>query len=189
MDQTCGTTSAHFDIVLMLRICDIFSCFHIEESSRREVSTLIRRDRRSCTVDADMLRPAKLIEDNRLDKIQHSIKRFTFRNGTVFHQFSLSDYFKAIRAIMAGTVANEDGMIYVPIRRFEENVLVLPSGRSLIGQLMTMGDRIVVEDADLSPYRLRRHIDRFGLDDLCIRDVMDRTGMRGASVSLIGRRG
>jgi hypothetical protein len=79
-------------------------------------------------------------------------------------------------------------MIYAPIRRFDENALVLPSGRSLIGQLMTMADEILIEDVDLTASHLRRHINRFGLSDLSVTDLTDRRGRHSASVALIGRK-
>ncbi|MGA2035694.1 MAG: hypothetical protein ABSG68_25885 [Thermoguttaceae bacterium] len=171
----------------MLRICDVFSRFQIEELSCREARFLIRRERGQSSVDADTTDPARLIEENRLDKLHDRLWRSPFRNGMVFHQFSLSDYFRAVKTILDGGASGVEGMIYAPIRQFDENALVLPSGRSLIGQLMTMADKILIEDSDLTVSRLQRHINRFGLSDLSVTDFTDRRGRHGASVALIGK--
>jgi hypothetical protein len=181
-------SSTHFDMALMLRICDVFSSFHIETVPFHEVSGMYRRKENDCPLETDVLQPGKLMGDQRLNKIDHSIKRLTIRGGTAFRQFSLSDYFKAIYAVVVGKITNENNNIYLPIRRFDGNALVLPSGQSLIARLMTMTDCIVVEDADLSPCHLQTHFDCFGLHDLRITNMSHLTKMRGASVCIIDKR-
>lgn len=91
--------------------------------------------------------------------------------------------------LIGGRIDEEDDTAYVPIRRFDDNVLVQPSGHSLIAQLMDMGDRLVIEDIDLTSYHLRRHIDNFGLDELRVTDVSSRQRMRGASLVLVEKNG
>lgn len=177
----------HFDVVLMLRVLDIFSRFHIETMSRHETAMLIRRDRQNIAFTDEMLDPTKLIGSNVHHKIQHTIKRTRLRRGSMFYQFSLSDYFKAMYMVMGGKVEEGNDVAYVPIRRFDDNVFVLPSGRSLIGQLMEVADRIVIEDGDLTAHHLRRHIDEFGLSTLRVTDVSDRQRMRGASLTLVDK--
>jgi len=188
IDGMSGSQASRFDLVLMLRICDVFSRFKMEELSYREARALIRRERGESSVDMDTTHPARLIEENRLDKLRRRLWRSPFRSGMIFHQFSLSDYFAAIRTVLGGGVSGIEGMIYAPIRRFDETALVLPSGRSLIGQLMTMADKILIEDSDLTAGRLQRHNSLFGLTDLSVADLTDRRGRQGASVTVIGRR-
>ena len=187
--KSCDNMPARFDVALMLRACDVFSRFRIEQIRRHDASQWTRHDGPHGPVAPAVLRPDKLIEESRLDRIEHSIKQFRFTHGTAFHQFSLSSYFKAIHTIVTGAIAADDDMIYVPVRQFDDNALVLPNGHSLIGQLMTLADRMVIEDVDLSPCRLHTHIERFGLNTLRITDVTRRTRMRGASVCLIDRKG
>jgi hypothetical protein len=187
IDGMSGSLARHFDLALMLRICDVFSRFQIEELSYREGRALIRRERGQASVDADTTDPARLIEENRLDKLHDRLWRSSFRNGMLFHQFSLSDYFRGVKTILDGGASGVEGMICAPIRRFDESALVLPSGRSLIGQLMTMADKILIEDSDLTASRLQRHINLFGLSDLSVTDFTDRRGRHGASLAVIGR--
>ena len=185
VSKVSSDCSTHFDVALMLRVGDVFASFRIEELSWHEAAALLRRDRVGLQLDPDVTRPAKLLENNKLDRLQQRLWRSAFRRGTVFHQFSLSDYFGAIQVVLGGEVSDNDRTIHAPVRRFDEGALVLASGRSLIGELMTLADRIVVEDADLSASRLRKHIAQFGLKGLCVADTTDRRGGRGASVSVI----
>jgi hypothetical protein len=188
IDKIGSKSACRFDLVVMLRICDVFSRIQIEEVSHREVRGLIRRERGAYSTDMDMTHPARLLEEDRLDKLYHRLSRSPFRNGVVFHQFSLSDYFGAIRTVLDGGVSGVEGMIYAPIRRLDETALELPSGRSLVGELMTIADRILIEDSDLTASRLQRHISLFGLTDLSVTDLTGRRGRHGASVAVIGRR-
>ncbi len=186
-DTCCANASTRFDIALMLRICDVFSRFHIERISPYEASWLLQRNGAGGFVETVGLRPDKLIAENRLDLIQHNLKRLAFKHGTAFHQFSLSLYFRAIDAVLGGE-SGQDEAVFIPVRYFDDNALLLPSGRSLIAQLMTLADRIVIEDADLSPRHLREHCEKFGLSTLRITDVTRYARMRGASVSVVDRR-
>ena len=188
VDENSDSSSLHFDIVLMLRVLDVFSSFQIEALSQCETTMLIRRDRQSIAFDSSVLDPAKLMESNMHHKIQHSIKRTRVRKGVAFYQFSLSDYFKTMCIISGGRVDGGHDTVFMPVRRFNDNALVLPSGRSLIGQLIEMGDRIILEDVDLTARHLREHMGRFGLEGLRVRDMTDRQRMRGASVIVVDKK-
>jgi hypothetical protein len=78
--------------------------------------------------------------------------------------------------------------LYVPLRAFDDDVLVLPSGRSLIARLLTMANQLVIEDADLLPCHLARHFKQFALGDLFVTDLTDQARRRGAAVYLIERK-
>ena len=185
VEDHAGDATARFDFALMLRVLNVFSCFNVEELSRHEAVMLIRRDRRTIAFDVDILDPARLVESDRQHRIQHSIKRTRLRRGSAFYQFSLSDYFKAIRLIAGEEVDGQDDGVYVAVRRFDASALVLPSGRSLIGQLMQMSNRIIIEYVDPTTDHLHEHFERFDLGGLCTTDVTDRRRMRGASVILV----
>ena len=188
VDNNAGKPQMRFDVALLLRACNLFSHFSIEKMSYSEANTLNGQNTTCDPFDSVVLRPAELIEDDRLDKIQHGIGRFIFKNGWMFRQFSLSDYFKAIHIVMGGRLyANEDN-VYVPLRVFDDDVLVLPSGRSLIAQLLTMANQLVIEDADLLPYHLERHFKQFALGDLSVTDLTDHAKRRGVAVYLVERK-
>ena len=173
VDKNSDKPQMRFDVALLLRACNLFSRFSIEEISRREANSLIGQDATCGPLDSQMLRPAELIENDRLGKIQHGIGRFIFKNGWVFRQFSSSDYFKAIQVVMGGTLSGGEDTLYAPLRAFDEDVLVLPSGRSLIARLLTMANQLVIEDADLLPCHLESHFRQFALGDLSVTDLTD----------------
>lgn len=184
VDENAGKPRVRFDVALLLRACDLFSRFSIETMSYQEANALIAQDKAG-SVDSTVLHPAELIEGNNLGSIQHRIGRFTFKNGWTFRQFSVSDYFKAMHVLAGGTLSADEGLLYVPLRVFDDEVLVLPSGRSLIAQLLTMTNHLVIEDADLLLNHLERHFKRFALRDLSITDLTEHTKRRGATVFLI----
>ncbi len=188
VDKNSDKPQVRFDVALLLRACDLFSRFSIEEIPHRELNSLDGQDAACDPLDSQMLRPAELIENDRLGKIQHGIGRLIFKNGWMFRQFSASDYFKAIHVVMGGTLSDAEDILYAPLRAFDDAVLVLPSGRSLIARLLAMADQLVIEDADLSPCHLERHFKQFALDELFVTDLTDQARRRGAAVYLIERR-
>ena len=171
-------------LVTVLRACDLFSRFSIETMSYQEARAIIAQDK-ACDFDASVLRPADLIESNSVERLQHGIGRFIFKNGWTFRQFSASDYFKALQIVSGATSSADDNLVYLPLRVFDDEVLVLPSGRSLVAQLLTMANHLVIEDADLLPDHLDRHFKRFALDDLSVTDLTGQAKRRGATVFLV----
>ena len=177
-----------FDVALLLRVLNVFSRFSIERLSSHETAALLCRDRVAARFDRTVLDPSALIESASQHKIQHTIKKTGLRGGSAFYQLSLSEYFKAMRIVQKAGWEEGTDMVHVPVRRFDEAALVLPSGRSLIGRLLEMSRRVLLEDADLTASHMREHLSRFGLERLLVRDLSDRHRMRGASVVMVERR-
>jgi hypothetical protein len=188
VDKNSDKPEIRFDVALLLRACNLFSRFSIEEMSFRETNSLIGQDQAGDPVDSQTLWPADLIESNQLAKIQHGMGRFIFKNGWAFRQFSSSDYYKAIQVVMGGRLSGDENTLFAPLRAFDDDVLVLPSGRSLIARLLTMANQLVIEDADLLPCHLERHFRRFALGNLSVTDLTDQARRRGAAVYLIERK-
>jgi hypothetical protein len=151
VDKNAVKPHVCFDVALLLRACNLFSRFSIQRLSYREINALIRHDTTCDSFDSLVLRPAKLIEDCNIGRIQHGIGRFVFKNGWTFRQFSASDYFKAIHLVTGGSLSAGEDSVYLPLRVFDDAILVLPSGRSLIAQLLRMANHLVIGDADLLP--------------------------------------
>ncbi|HUU82886.1 MAG TPA: hypothetical protein VM243_05210 [Phycisphaerae bacterium] len=79
-------------------------------------------------------------------------------------QFSLSEYFAAMRAVMAQSLdVTEPGSWYLPVRRFNPASLTTLAGQSVLGQLMKVATAIIIEDLDLMPKHLQAHREQFGL--------------------------
>ena len=187
VDKNADNPKTHFDVALLLRACNLFSRFSIEKVAYCEANAMVGQDTSCEPVDSQVLRPADLIESNTLGRIQHGMGRFIFKNGRAFRQFSSSDYFKAMHLVMGGTLSAGDDAVYVPLRVFDDAILVLPSGRSLIAQLLKTANHLVIEDADLLPCRLEHLLKQFALDDLAVRDLTDKAKRRGAAVYLVER--
>ena len=188
VEKNAGKPQVRFDVALLLRACNLFSRFSIEKIACSEANALIGQDTDCEPLDSQVSRPAELIESNRLGRIQHGIGRFIFKNGWVFRQFSSSDYFKAVYLVMGGSLSAGEDTVYAPLRVFNDAILVLPNGRSLIAQLLTMANHLVIEDADLLPCQLERHFKQFALGDLSVTDLTDRAKRRGAAVYLVERK-
>jgi hypothetical protein len=189
LDDDQAHHKEQFDIALLLRACDVFSRVTIQELSYGEVNSLLQKRRGRQPVDAHVLRPDELIADGKPHKIQHGIDRLTFNDGSVFCQFSLSEYFRALHILMGGRYPCGGTSVCVPVRTFDSNSLVLPSGRSLVERVMRMSRHLVVEDVDMSTRHLQRHLDEFRLHDVYATDVTKRTSLRGATVHLIAGKG
>ena len=188
IDNNADKPQMRFDIALLLRACNLFSRFSVAKMSYSEANALIGQDTACDPFDFQMLRPAELIEFNKHGKIQHGIGRFIFKNGWTFRQFSLSDYFKAIHIVMGGGFSADGDHVYVPLRVFNYDVLVLPSGRSLIARLLSMANYLVIEDVDLLPQHLECHFKQFALGDLSVTDLTRQANRRGATIYLIEKK-
>ena len=184
VDKNADNPQVRFDVALLLRACDLFSRFSIETMSYQEASEMIGQDK-TCDVDSRILRPVELIESNSIGNVQQGIGRFIFKNGWTFRQFSASDYFKALCIVSGGALSADGNVVYVPLRVFDDEVLVLPSGRSLVAQLLAMANHLIIEDADLLPDHLDRHLKRFALHDLSVTDLTGQAKRRGATVFLV----
>jgi len=167
VDKNAGKPEVRFDVALLLRACNLFSRFSIEKMSYSEATALVGDNATSDTLDSQVLRPAELIENNRLGRIQHGISRLIFKNGWMFRQFSSSDYFQAIHVVMGGRLSAGEDAVYAALREFDDNVLVPP------------------KDADLLPCHLEHHFKEFALGGLSVTDLTDRAKRRGAAVYLV----
>ena len=78
--------------------------------------------------------------------------------------------------------------VYFVTRRFDDNSLRLPDGKSVFSSLSSLGDLIVIEDVDCTARTLRRHLEAFQLADLAAADATDRKKMQGTNVLCIARR-
>jgi len=93
-------------------------------------------------------------------------------------QWSLSEYFAAIRTILFDDLsATKEGTSYLPIRRFNPASLITRSGSSVVGELLRAVRTIIIDDHDLALAGLQLHRDAFGLSDTAaIQMVGDATG-------------
>ena len=81
-------------------------------------------------------------------------------------QWSLSEYFAAMRAILLSDLklVRQDAQ-YLPVRRFNPASLITRSGSSVISELFRSVQSIIIDDHDLTTNDLLLHRDAFGLPD------------------------
>jgi hypothetical protein len=91
------------------------------------------------------------------------------RSGVTMPQFSLSDYFAAVKVVQAGELrVSSAARRYLPIRRFNPAALITSRGQSVLDQLLKASTAIVIEDPDVQPEHLTSHMRQFGLDRFAV---------------------
>jgi hypothetical protein len=85
-------------------------------------------------------------------------------DGDIMPQFSLAEYFGAMRVVCRNTWESLDRRsCYLPVRRFNPAALLTRSGRSVLIQLLRVAKAIVIEDMDLRREHLASHKQYFDL--------------------------
>lgn len=150
-----------FDWVFMCRLLGNESNILIEDA--REFAAK-GSDTRSDDDPCVCLAPGR--QPQGLRRLRVSTVRRTVRAGTFMPQYSLCDYYAAMRAVMAGNIhAVDPAGRYLPVRRFNPAALTTLAGRSILTQLIKVASAIVIEDVDLLPEQLVAHREQFGLED------------------------
>jgi len=145
----------------------VFACRVLDNASNFMIEPIERGDDDDEDLSFDCLPHRCLAPHSQPDGIRRlmvSTVRRQARGATIFPQFSLCDYFRAIRSVESNS---RDG-IYdeawcLPVRRFNPASLITPSGRSLLAQLMRVSRAVIIEDVDVQPEHLRQHKAQFGL--------------------------
>jgi len=129
----------------------------------------------------DAMQPARLLA---------STGQVALRGGRSMRQLSLTDYFEALHRLTNGEGQTPDSAaaVFFPLRRFNPEALVLEDGSSLFERLCAIAELVVVEDVDLAPSLLVRHLEHHRLDDLAASDATDARHMHSAYLFCIGRR-
>jgi hypothetical protein len=176
------------DVALICRLLNNLSCIGIEASAAPEVVAELTQVRKRPA--PDVFHPADCLNgpspDCRL--LVASNSRVGLNGGTTFRQASLSDYFRGLRRISDGRHIEDDQAMFFPIRRFNDEALLLPDGTSMLDRLSSLADLIVIEDVDLHADVMVEHLRQHGLEHLAASDATDRVRMQVASLLCITRR-
>ncbi|MHC4445273.1 MAG: class I SAM-dependent methyltransferase [Planctomycetota bacterium] len=169
-DENWLSNNGPFDWVFSIRLLDNVSSFEIEPISEPFHDEDLQ--------DNSFLPHQQLAPRRGRSGIAQLAVRPVWRimnDGKTMPQFSLNDYFMAMRMVMTKSLdAAREGTTHLPIRRFNPASLITKAGRSIIAQLMKVSKAIIIEDVDLDPVNLKAHKERFGLIDTaavhCVRD-------------------
>jgi len=182
-----------FDVALCCRLLDNLSSFSIgwvddwyqvRKLSRRG---LARRDwQRGSYLPHVCLAP----KGSGATALLASNAKVPLINGTTFLQLSLTDYYRAIHLLTQGPPPADvrPEAVFFPIRRLGPSSLLLPSGDSALAALCSLSNLVVIEDIDLTPAILRRHLTASKSRDLAASDATNRSEMHGANLLCLSRK-
>lgn len=180
--EECKDVHPKYNLALVCRLLNNLSSIEIEFSSDSkvvaELSTVRKRPVPDITHPADCL--AGLSPDCR--SLVASNSRIQLHGGTTFRQASLSDYFRALHRIRHASKEAGERALYFPVRRFNEEALILPDDSSMLDRLCQLAGMVVIEDVDLHAEVLIDHLKKRGLDHLAASDATDRVRMQSASL-------
>jgi len=90
-------------------------------------------------------------------------------------QLALTDYFEALHQLTQGEeqALDDNSAVFLPMRRFNPDALVLADGSSLFERVCAVANLAVVEDVDLAPSLLVRHLEDHRLGGLAASDATD----------------
>ncbi|MCX5653214.1 MAG: hypothetical protein NTY65_00965 [Planctomycetota bacterium] len=180
-------------VALVCRLLNNLSTFSVEWTTDGSEKRMLAGSR-TCLPDApnaawqpvdcllpDATQPSRLIA---------SIGQVALRGGRSMRQLSLTDYFEALHRLTSdGAQPTDSGSaVFFPLRRFNPEALVLEDGSSLFERLCAIAELVVVEDVDLAPSLLVRHLEDHRLDGLAASDATDARHMHSAYLLCIGRR-
>jgi len=120
-----------------------------------------------------------------------STSRLDLAEGRTFAQASLSDYYRALQFALVDDreeVVSEDGA-WLPLRALDPGCLIAADGTSILARLLEHCDYLVIEDADLRPKDLVRHLRTFSLGGLAALDMTKALGLTGNQAFLLSNRG
>ncbi|HBT76517.1 MAG TPA: hypothetical protein DEB39_06235 [Planctomycetaceae bacterium] len=94
--------------------------------------------------------------------------RVDHTDGFTFRQPSLTDYFQALYRLTVGPPPPDttDRAIFYFVRKFCSDSLTLPDGSDALEKLARQAHCVVVEDVDLDPRMLKRHLKKRNIDSL-----------------------
>lgn len=81
-----------------------------------------------------------------------------------------------------------DKEVVMPIKRFDENTMLLPDNSSVIAAIMQRCKHLIIEDAELSLPLLQNHFDKNGLGYLDIMNANKNTRGGGSHLLLVNHR-
>jgi hypothetical protein len=186
-------TTPKWHIALLCRLLNNLSAFMVEWTTDRSEKRILAGGRTGLLAASDApWHPAECLRPDAVQasRLITSTGQVAIRGGCSMRQLSSTDYFEALdRLTCDGGQATDGGSaVYFPVRRFNPEALVLEDGSSLFERLCAIANLVVVEDVDLAPPLLVRHLEQHRLDGLAASDATDVGHMHSAYLLCVGRR-
>jgi len=147
--------TAEYDITLMLRVYDTFCLYQIDSIPIESLSSVKLPD-----ATAVFQTPTSQQIQSSPGRIVHSLHKIRTQRGYAYFQPALRDFFKAV-FFCCNTHSNiedtKENEIFLPVRSFSEDRLVMKDGRSILERIMEKSQYLIIEDSDVSLELLRHH--------------------------------
>lgn len=184
-----------FDVILCCRLFDNLSQFSIGKvDDWYQVRKLSRNVlSKSDWHDGNYLPHMCLAPDGKgVSRLVASNARIPLLVGTTFQLLSLSDYFRGIDTLWRGDFneVSVAGQVFFPVRRLNSDSLLLTDDQSSIDRyrlstlsmMCDLSQWVVIEDVDMTPAILLRHLKEMNLSNLSASDATDRKHMHGTNL-------
>lgn len=161
LDDECWIQrQSHFQITTLCRLLDNLSLFSLEPA-RSLAAEPPYSDPCSC-LPHRCLSPKSFRSG--INRLQVGTTKRVTGLGRMMPQFSLGEFFRAMKAAWSGDPqCLREQECSLPCRRFNPASLITRAGKSVISQLLKMSTAIVIEDLDLTPEDLKQHLRQFGI--------------------------
>jgi len=180
-------------VALLCRLLNNLSAFSVEWTTDRSEKRILAGGRSYLPAAPDApWHPAECLRPDamRPSYLITSVAQVAIRGGRSMRQLSLTDYFEALHRLTSdgGQAVDGGSAVFFPVRRFNTEALELEDGSSLFEHLCAIADLVVVEDVDLAPPLLVRHLQHHRLAGLAASDATDGRRMRSACLLCVTRR-
>lgn len=168
-------------IALVSRLFNNLSRFYIRRFSRDDLPQFLGKV--ALTLDSDAHSPALCLATSGkgVESLVVSNARVPLPEGRTFAQLSLSEFYRGLHFISTppSDVEFLEGGPFLPVRTFNLECLVTSDDKSVIASLIENCDYVIIEDADLRPQDIIKHVMMFSLWFISIQDVTKALGLTG----------
>ncbi len=151
-----------FDTILMCRLLNNLSMFHIEKSDDEGKLWYISGQKNSPEIIINKkYNPVHCLnpQDYHPENLIHTNGRTRLSEDCIaYRAISLTDYYKAMSFCL--NIDVNDKMFFYPVRKFNADSLLNSDGDTVIGKLSKISKLTVIEDVDLTANYLVKHIQR-----------------------------
>lgn len=176
-----------YDIALLCRLLNNLSLFEIESSAKWEIIKHLGKESwdRSIWVN-QAFEPAKCLkpENSLVGSLSITNSNIYWRKRKTYRHLSLSNYYKALKLLTNNSASgyHDNNEIYFPVRQFNGDSLILPSGESVIRALCNIARLIVIEDVDLTKKKLIEHCVEHKLENIDASQIRKCNSVNSASI-------
>jgi hypothetical protein len=178
-------------IALISRLFNNLSRFSIHYFNRSSSNLLF--EKMAIPLDSNTHLPHCCLApgDKGAEALVTSNTRLALADGRTFAQVSLSDYYRGMYIISRqdSTAEIPKEGLFLPVRTFNPDCLVISGGGSVLSCLVDHCDCVIIEDADLRPQDLIEHMETYSLHSITIYNMTKALGLTGNRAYVVWSKG